>query len=156
MEVPLRWSGQTGTGSKDLVLMITADLPNPSYEFGHLLQRTDSCLETFIHNVNSLSHKNMSLVVYLMALHRILRLSSDGMMRWFCTVNRKLIWRILLWSISAPRIRIRLREQKNHGRASVRIIECRTNTRYRWGNLIVRPNFHVSHHKRYVHIKYCT
>jgi hypothetical protein len=112
MEVPLRWREQTDTGSKDLVVMTTADLPNPSYEFGHLLQSTGPCLEAFIHNVNSLSHKNMSLVFYLITLHQILRLFSDGVMRRLCTVNRKLIWRISLWSISRPCIRIRLRAQE--------------------------------------------
>jgi len=60
--------------------MATADLPNPSYEFGHLLRNTGSCLEAFIHSVNSLSHKTMSVVVYLMGLQKILKLFDDGVM----------------------------------------------------------------------------
>jgi len=60
--------------------MATADFPNPSYEFGHLLRNTGSCLEACIHAVNSLSQRTMSVVVYLMALHKILTLFSDGMM----------------------------------------------------------------------------
>jgi len=92
--------------------MATADLPNPSYEFCHLLWNTGSCLEAFIHTVNSLSHKTMSVVVYLMALHKILRLFSDGVMRRLCTVNRKFIWRLSLWSVSRTCIRIRRRSQK--------------------------------------------
>jgi len=71
--------------------MATADLPNPSYEFGHLLWNTGSCLEAFIHAVNSLSHKTMCVVVYLMALHKILGLLGDGVMRRLCAVNRKFI-----------------------------------------------------------------
>ena len=144
MRVRLRWREQNDTGSKDLVVMATTDLPNPSYEFGHLLRNTGSCLEAFIHAVNSLSHKTMSLVVYLMVLHQILRLFSDGVVRRLCTVNRKFIWRIYLWSISRPYIRIRLRSPQ----FPVRFIECRTKKRYRWCRLLVHQNFHASHHEQ--------
>jgi len=93
--------------------MATADLPNPSYEFGHLLRNTGSRLEGLIHTVNSLSHKTMSVVVHLMGLHKIRSLFGDRVMWRLCTVNPNFIWRISLWSVSRPCIRIRLRSQKN-------------------------------------------
>lgn len=55
-----------------------ADLPDPSYEFGQLLQRTDRSSQTYIRTINILSHKNTLSVANLMTHHQLQTLFRVG------------------------------------------------------------------------------